>query len=904
MASEQVIDPALGRIRDLGDRWRFEPFSLQAAKTFLTKCPPLPNPADNPFSVAKSLVDIRQTFRNSDTADHPKPIKSSSLPAASKPSAMPGCGGCHGPCGAGQHLGSRKGFVACSLEHYSGCPGSVIPVEGSMKPCPDGFVSGASGGHKDSETEISSGSESPSEQNLSCLEDDTGTDRDKSGPELQTRIERKFQSLKQQSSPSSTMTTPSPGLSVASSLAAAVPTSTFSSDSLSTTQLASTASYASMAPLMYPSMNFSTTQPAGAFNLHPQSLFSPLTQSQQVTGPTIILQQQLSALMTQQQQLAAAHAQEQQQQALVRQQEKEQLAEVQKQLQAVRHQLSVRPRTKSVSFSAEDLSSVSETARHLQAENSKSKKKSGNNIGLNIGDIRNSGMTGLVEGAMQDVYNIPSLGGNTPTPTMHGLVDGAGVATGLLTLEQQQAFFVSQQTAFFRQQQEVMANFQKQQQEFMATQQLQFGHGRQQQLAPELVKAQRRADRKAADEAASKAKSERKAARESRLKKAEAELSEIQKALKKAKRAVHKASGEAVDSDTDDEPDLDTTLTNRRQATISRTISLSDSESGEELVRQKPSSFTVDSIIVDAKSGKKFRVVCQKSKKVELVTDSSATSSSGEEAKREEAKRIKKRLKKERQRAAAASTTTAQVQGITPLPPVPASTQSLQSGQVKQGRGSAAESVKVLSVIDWAKLCPVKYASGLTHKNINLAMFMWGKLAELRAALAGATAPLEPGELNARLRHLQCVLELCNLNSQATDFTNYGWLLGKNYDEKIQSMIDSKTGDWVSHDSSFKTTLHPAFVMSAKDEVPRREIKKKGEGNGQTSDPVVKKKVCETFNTCRTKKKCTYEVENAPARCRRLHECSYCRENRNVREFHQSWDCGHGGRDAATADGP
>jgi hypothetical protein len=214
--------------------------------------------------------------------------------------------------------------------------------------------------------------------------------------------------------------------------------------------------------------------------------------------------------------------------------------------------------------------------------------------------------------------------------------------------------------------------------------------------------------------------------------------------------------------------------------------------------------------------------------------------------------------------------------------------------------------LKVLSVVDWAKMCPVKYASGVSHKNINLSMFMWGKLAELRAALAGATQPLAPGELDARMRHLQCVLELCNLNSQASDFTNYGWLLGKNYDEKIQAMIDTGTCDWISHDASFRTTMHPAFAMSAKDEVPvpKKEEKKKVDRGGQVSDQGVKKKVCETFNSCRTKKKCTYEVENAPARCKRLHECSYCRDTRNVREFHQRWDCGHGGRDAAAADGP
>ena len=445
-----------------------------------------------------------------------------------------------------------------------------------------------------------------------------------------------------------------------------------------------------------------------------------------------------------------------------------------------------------------------------------------------------------------------------------------------------------------------MANFQKQQRELWAAQQLPLRGDRLQQLAPEQTRAQKRAEKKAAQEAASKEKADRKAAREVKLKKAEAEMKEIQKALKRAKRAVHKASGEAVDSDTDDEFDLDTTLTNNRQTAHSKSVSTTDSESDD----------VNDNVIVDVKTGKKFRVVSQDSASVVHVPDGSSSSSSGEETRKEQNKREKKRLKKERRRAAAvaAGTTPVQVQGITPLPPVPHTSQSQSASQVKQGKGTSAESVKVLSVVDWAKLCPVKYAPSLTHKNINLSMFMWGKLAELRAALAGATTPFAPGELNARLRHLQCVLELCNLNSQATDFTNYGWLLSKNYDEKVQSMIDSKISDWVSHDATFRTTLHPAFVMSAKDEValPKKDPKKKGDGigSGQSADPVVKKKVCETFNICRTKKKCTYEVENAPARCKRLHECSFCRESRSVREFHQRWDCGHGGRDAVAAEAP
>ena len=781
--------------------------------------------------------------------------KSHSLPASFKvPESlkMPGCGGCHGPCGASQHIGSRKGYVACVLEHYSECPGNINPVPGRVRPCPDGYVPGAvlpacapDGLVEGIDTDQMSSPESPAEQRLSNLEDATTTEFEESGPENKTQSK--------------------------------IPTSK------TVTQLSPSA-------LLFPLGGSSV-------NFQPPSLFTPPTGLPAI-DPTLILQQQLAALMNNQQQLAASHAQEQKQQAVIRQQEKEELAEVQKQLRDVRNSLSVRPKSKTVSFSEEELVSVTNTARDLQSDNSKSKNKSRGTVDLTMDDIRRSGIAEEVENTMQGVYNIPALGGaglQFNTPGNSSTFSGTDPIQS--TLQQQQAFFATQQAAFLRQQQEVMETFKKQQEEFWAS----AASGRQQQFVPLQSKTQKRSERRLAEEAALQAKAERKAAREERLKKAEAELKDVQKALMKAKRAVQKASGEVVESDTDDEGDLDTTITGKRRLNCSKLDSSTNSDSEAEKTAQ-----VVPKFIVDQKSGQRYRVVGTKVNKAVPVPVGSSTSSSGEDTSREEKKREKKLRKKERQRAAATKSTPVIVPGITPLPPVPSKLQSQSTSLTKQGKSAlSAESVKVLSVIDWAKLCPVKYASGLTHKNINLSMFMWGKLAELRAALAGATAPLGPGELNARLRHLQCTLELCNLNSQPADFTSYGWLLAKNYDEKVQSMIDSGTSDWVGHDSTFKTTLHPAFVMSAKDEVPlpvpKKDPKKKSDANGQSSDPAVKKKVCETFNICRTKKKCTYEVENAPARCRRLHECSYCREQRSVREFHQSWDCGHGGRDAAAA---
>ena len=207
-----------------------------------------------------------------------------------------------------------------------------------------------------------------------------------------------------------------------------------------------------------------------------------------------------------------------------------------------------------------------------------------------------------------------------------------------------------------------------------------------------------------------------------------------------------------------------------------------------------------------------------------------------------------------------------------------------------------------MSIAEWAKLCPVKYSSSCTTKNINLPMWVWGKIAEIRAALAGNIEQLAVGELEARLRHIQCVLKVCNQNSTPTEYTPYGWRLARNYDARVQSMIDTKVSDWVSFNSCFNMGPHPSFFLSAMNEVEKTTSTKKKE-----EEPKEKGKrrtaKCETFNTCKTKKRCEYEANNPTGgRCKKLHECSYCWKNRQESQFHQWWDCGHGGRDTFDAE--
>jgi hypothetical protein len=74
---------------------------------------------------------------------------------------------------------------------------------------------------------------------------------------------------------------------------------------------------------------------------------------------------------------------------------------------------------------------------------------------------------------------------------------------------------------------------------------------------------------------------------------------------------------------------------------------------------------------------------------------------------------------------------------------------------------------------------------------------------------------------------------------------------------------------------------------------------KKKEDDPKKDDPKKKRTAkCETFNTCKTKKRCDYEVNNPNAgRCKKLHECNFCWKTRQESNFHQWWDCGHGGRE-------
>ena len=237
--------------------------------------------------------------------------------------------------------------------------------------------------------------------------------------------------------------------------------------------------------------------------------------------------------------------------------------------------------------------------------------------------------------------------------------------------------------------------------------------------------------------------------------------------------------------------------------------------------------------------------------------------------------------------------------------PVPLPQQLRQASSTaasKQGKPSEAQEVpRYLTVSDWAKMCPTKSASSVTMKNMNLPMYLWGRLGELRAANAGICGSLPADELEARLRHIQTVLQICMQNSVPSDFTNYGWELARCYDQQIQATMDSGCASWVGFDKEFPRTAHPAFLMEADREVPKH-TKKEPKRNEQEGGGTKPKKICPVFNTCTQRKKCQNEVDNPDAgRCKMKHECAHCKSVHNKSVFHQIWWCSQGGKEAYEA---
>ena len=784
---------------------------------------------------------------------------------------MPGvCKQCHGQTGSG-HTGSRWGYEHCTLLHNDDCLGGLVEVNGVRKACPPGFIPKA--GQSGNETEVS-------QQRYSELDSDSQASTD-SDPDY---VPPGTKEAKVAGSGFRT-TTAAPSL-----LSAGNPV--FSVSAMpSMVQTSTSQGQSTLPPLLPPIMSSAVGNAASSISLGGPSLVPSGTMGQADSGIPQNTSDIASSMWLQhflQNQQALQLQQQQQQQAMLLENQRvvgEMKAAVEEAKHAARSAASVRRKDR-VSFSE----TVIAEAEVLKSLNTKDKVENHSNIGKDMNDVRRTqGLRDTVESYMaEEVYKHPSL---------------ARAPTARSPLDSQQAGLLGQQpgdngaAALIS---SLRAELALKQQSLDSLVQSKTAGSKHERRA-----ARKAAADKAAADALETARAESKAAKE--------KLAAARETARQAKKAAISLGVQGISSlsssgtDSGEESELDRTLIKKKKLTkkypTKKAYRLGSSSSSDEA--DKPPSVVTDN------KGRAFKVVDGKLVSIDTyvkdplsgrmikttpsVPHVSSTDSS-------ENKSVKKKEKKQRQKARRSVSGKDSVHGITPLlsrsnplPPVP----HLQENRGKNS--DAKDRQSSFSLIDWVKMCPVKYAATCNSKNLNLPVFMWARLAELRALTAGATQNnLEVGELDARLRHMQCVLELIGTNSTLTEFAGYGWQLGRDYDRKVQATMDSGASDWVSFNSMFSLGPHPSFVLSAKDEVEK--VVKKTPKSAEDDQGKSKKKVCYKFNSSKTSKRCEWEVDNPNrGRCKSLHQCSYCKLTHNRSVFHQAWDCPAGGKEAVAA---
>ena len=153
----------------------------------------------------------------------------------------------------------------------------------------------------------------------------------------------------------------------------------------------------------------------------------------------------------------------------------------------------------------------------------------------------------------------------------------------------------------------------------------------------------------------------------------------------------------------------------------------------------------------------------------------------------------------------------------------------------------------------------------------------------------GLSQDMPRGELEARLQHLLCVLQVTLIHSEKSEFCSTGWSIASIYAKRIQQKLDRKLDTWDSF-GRFGHDPHPSEMFAAKTEADTKApAKKKGEADRKSGR---ERRMCPTWNNCETQRKCQYLVDNPTAtKCLFRHECSYCIENNHGQQNHQRRFC-------------
>ena len=101
--------------------------------------------------------------------------------------------------------------------------------------------------------------------------------------------------------------------------------------------------------------------------------------------------------------------------------------------------------------------------------------------------------------------------------------------------------------------------------------------------------------------------------------------------------------------------------------------------------------------------------------------------------------------------------------------------------------------------MDFAKKCPAKWAKETKPSSLNLSLYGYAAMAELESLLSCNGDPtISHAEIIARVRHVKNVYKVCCVNSDAKDFSSYGWVLARDYASKVENKVEQGIIHWQS----------------------------------------------------------------------------------------------------------
>ena len=200
---------------------------------------------------------------------------------------------------------------------------------------------------------------------------------------------------------------------------------------------------------------------------------------------------------------------------------------------------------------------------------------------------------------------------------------------------------------------------------------------------------------------------------------------------------------------------------------------------------------------------------------------------------------------------------------------------------------------KQLRAFEFAATGQFHYKNQLKQDNCNSICFAYGSFKHLEAAKLGLVTMSEV-EFLSRLRHLKNVFEVACLSSNLTTFADPSWQVAREYDARVIADIESGVKNWDTLSNGLETDA----LFCAKETVELKNRAKKPlkdpKDPKKPKDPKdPKSNGCTTYNSHRSSDGCYWEHVNKGKTCVFEHFCSWCKNNRDVKEKHKLINCEH-----------